>query len=356
MFSITDEHHMQHALALGRRMRGATGTRPAVGCVIVRDGIVVGVGSTGEGGIPHAEAAALAVAGEAARGATAYVTLEPCSHHGATPPCADALVAAGVARVVVAIADPDPRVDGKGLKRLREAGIAVETGLLAKAALRELDGFLSRMTKGRPAVTLKMAVSADGMIARAPGQRTAISGEAANARTHLMRARSDAIMVGANTVRVDDPSLTCRLPGLEHRTPIAVVVDGRLAIPASTRLVAHARQRPLIILTSEDAENANLAASGAEIIRCGVAAPFRIGLSDGLMQLGRRGINTLLVEGGANLARSLLDEGMIDRIVLIASRIPLGPQGVNAGLDVNAFRRVEQETLGEDTLTIYEKA
>jgi diaminohydroxyphosphoribosylaminopyrimidine deaminase/5-amino-6-(5-phosphoribosylamino)uracil reductase len=356
MFSTTDEHHMQHALALGRRALGTTGSRPAVGCVIVRDGIVVGAGSTGEGGAPHAEAAALAAAGEAARAATAYVTLEPCSHHGATPPCADALVASGVARVIVAIADPDPRVDGRGLKRLREAGIAVETGLLAKAARRGLDGFLSRMTRGRPVVTLKMAVSADGMIARAPGERTAISGEPANARTHLMRARADAIMVGANTVRVDDPSLTCRLPGLEHRTPIAVVVDGRLSMPASAQLVAHAGQRPLMILTSEDAENAGLTAGGAEIIRCDTTAPFRIRLSDCLMQLGRRGINSLLVEGGADLARCLADEDLIDRVVLIASRTPLGPQGVKAGLDVNAFRRVEQETLGEDTLTIYEKA
>ena len=347
---------MQHALALGRRTLGATGTRPAVGCVIVRDGIVVGAGSTGEGGAPHAEAAALAVAGEAARGATAYVTLEPCNHHGATAPCAEALIAAGVARVVVAIADPDPRVDGRGLKRLRDAGVAVETGLLAKAARRELDGFLSRITKGRPAVTLKLAVSADGMIAKAVGERTAISGEAANARTHLMRSRSDAIMVGANTVRVDDPSLTCRLPGLEHRTPIAVVVDGRLAITASSQLVVHARQRPLLILTSGEAVNADLVASGAEIIRCGAPAPYRIRLSDGLMQLGRLGINSLLVEGGADLARSLADEGLVDRIVLIASRVPLGPQGVKAGLDINAFRRVDQETLGEDTLTIYEKA
>ena len=347
---------MQHALTLGRRALGTTGSRPAVGCVIVRDGIVVGAGSTGEGGAPHAEAVALAVAGEGARGANVYVTLEPCSHHGATPPCADALVASGVARVVVAIADPDPRVDGRGLKRLHEAGIAVETGLLAKVARRELDGFLSRMTKGRPAVTLKMAVSADGMIARAPGERTAISGEQANARTHLMRARSDAIMVGANTVRVDDPSLTCRLPGLEHRTPIAVVVDGRLSIPASSQLVTHARQRPLLILTSEDAENADLAANGVEIIRCDAMAPFRIRPSEGLLRLGQRGINSVMVEGGADLARSLADEDLIDRVVLIASRMPLGPQGVKAGIDVNAFRRVEQETLGEDTLTIYEKA
>ena len=353
---MTDDDHMRHALALGRRALGATGARPAVGCVIVRDGNIVGVGSTGEGGAPHAEAAALAMSGTAARGATAFVTLEPCSHHGRTPPCADALVEAGVARVVVALRDPDPRVDGRGLARLRDAGISVECGLHSDLARRDLAGFLMRMTRGRPEVTLKMAVSADGMIAEAPGRRTAISGERANVRTHLLRARSDAIMVGANTVRVDDPSLTCRLPGLEQRTPIAIVVDGKLSIPPSSRLVLNARHRPLLILAAQDAENAELAASGAEIIRCGVTAASRIRLAEGLDRLGQRGINTLLVEGGAELARALAAEDLIDRIVLITGRVRLGPQGVPAGLTINAFRPVEEETLGEDMLTLYERA
>jgi diaminohydroxyphosphoribosylaminopyrimidine deaminase/5-amino-6-(5-phosphoribosylamino)uracil reductase len=353
---MDDIGHMRHALRLGRRTMGATGKNPAVGCVLVKDGRVLAAGWTAEGGMPHAEVRALEAAGAAALGATAYVTLEPCCHHGRTGPCADALIRAGIARVVTAIEDPDPRVQGRGHARLKEAGVSVETGLLAQEARRDLAGFVSRMTRSRPHVLLKLAFSADGMIAAAPGLRTAITGEAANARTHLMRAQSDAIMVGVNTVRTDDPTLTCRLPGLEHRSPLPVIVDGSSSTPLASRLVAAARSRPLIILTSAQAGGGDeLARSGAELVRCPESAPGRIDLRCGLEELARRGMNRLLVEGGADLARQLMVAGLVDELALFVSPKMLGGEGVSVDLDLNAFRRTSEETLGKDVLKHYEK-
>jgi diaminohydroxyphosphoribosylaminopyrimidine deaminase/5-amino-6-(5-phosphoribosylamino)uracil reductase len=353
---MDDIDHMRHALTLGRRSMGATGKNPAVGCVLVKDGRVLATGWTGEGGIPHAETRALGAAGEAARGATAYVTLEPCCHHGRTAPCTDALIEAGVARVVTAIEDPDPRVGGRGHARLRKAGIEVETGLLAEEARRDLAGFLSRITRHRPHVVLKLALSADGMIASAPGRRTAITGEEANARTHLMRAKADAVMVGVNTVKTDDPSLTCRLPGLEHRSPVPVIVDGSLSTPLSSRLVAAARKRSLIILIAAPTHaGSDLAGAGAELIRCPGTASGRIDLRRGLEELARRGINRLLVEGGANLAGQLVSDGLVDELALFTSPRALGAQGVRAGLDLNSFRKTSEETLGKDVLSHYER-
>lgn len=353
---MDDIDHMRHALRLGRRTLGATGKNPAVGCVLVKDGRVLATGWTAEGGIPHAEVRALEAAGTAAHGATAYVTLEPCCHHGRTGPCADALVTAGIARVVTAIEDPDPRVQGRGHARLREAGIAVETGLLAEKARRDLAGFVSRMTRARPHVLLKLALSADGMIASAPGLRTAITGEAANARTQLMRAQSDAIMVGVNTVRTDDPALTCRLPGLEHRSPLPVIVDGSLSTPLASRLVTAARSRPLIVLTAaNDRAGSELATTGAELVHCPESAPGRIDLRCGMEELAKRGMNRVLVEGGADLARQLVGAGLVDEIALFVSPKVLGSEGVRADLDLNSFRRTAEETLGKDVLKHYEK-
>jgi diaminohydroxyphosphoribosylaminopyrimidine deaminase/5-amino-6-(5-phosphoribosylamino)uracil reductase len=353
---MEDFDHMHHALRLGRRTMGATGKNPAVGCVLVKDGRILAAGWTAEGGVPHAEVRALEMAGAAARGATAYVSLEPCCHHGRTAPCTDALIRAGIARVVTAIEDPDPRVRGKGHARLRDAGVAVETGLLAQEARRDLAGFMSRITRQRPHVLLKLALSADGMIASAPGLRTAITGEEANARTHLMRAQADAIMVGANTVKTDDPSLTCRLPGLEHRSPRPVIVDGSLSTPLAARLVASARSRSLIILTVADAEGGKeLARAGAELIPCREWEPGRIDLRSGLDELARRGINRLLVEGGADLARQLAGEGLLDELALFVSHRTLGGQGLRADLDLNSFRMSAEETLGKDVLRHYEK-
>jgi diaminohydroxyphosphoribosylaminopyrimidine deaminase / 5-amino-6-(5-phosphoribosylamino)uracil reductase len=353
---MDDLDHMRHALALGRRTMGATGKNPAVGCVLVKESCVVGVGWTEEGGVPHAETRALAMAGDRAAGATAYVSLEPCSHRGRTSPCANALVDAGVTRVVTAIEDPDPRVRGKGHGMLREAGLKVENGILEKEARRDLAGFFSRLMRGRPYVILKLALSSDGMIAAAPGRRTAITGEEANLRTHLMRAQSDAIMVGVGTVKTDDPSLTCRLPGLEHRSPIAVIVDGGLSTPGASKLVTNARHRPLIILTAAVSKARDeIANRGIELIRCRETAAGRIDLAHGLEQLGKRGINRLLVEGGANVAGQLIEGGLVDEMTLFKSATSLGNQGVPANLDLDGFEQTNEEELGQDLLIHYEK-
>src|SRR5215475_6368773 len=233
---------MQAALALARRGLGAVWPNPAVGCVIVKDGRVVGRGWTQPGGRPHGETEALRRAGPAARGATAYVSLEPCCHWGRTPPCVDALIAAGIQRVVVALEDPDPRVAGGGLRRLRAAGLTVETGLCAAEAAEVNAGFLCHRSLGRPLVTLKLATSLDGRIATRRGESRWISGSLARDRAHALRASHDAITVGVQTVLADDPQLTCRLPGLNDRSPVRVVIDRHLRIPPAARLIADARQ------------------------------------------------------------------------------------------------------------------
>lgn len=321
---------MDYALRLGRRALGTTAENPNVGCVIVKDGRLLGVGWTQPGGRPHAETVALAMAGLAARGATAYVTLEPCAHHGRTGPCAEALAASGIARVVTALEDPDPRVSGGGHAILRRAGISVETGLGADEARRDMAGFLTRITKKRPQVILKMALSADHKIAGGVGQRTAISGPEAKARVHLLRAQSDAILVGLGTVLADDPELTCRLPGLEARSPVPFVLSRSGDLPPGS----------------------HLARRGAEVLRGSVP--------DVLADLGARGINRLMVEGGARVARSFLEAGLVDQFHLIRASGTLGPQGVDAlaGLTLDQalqpFAVIEQEKLGSDLLTVYE--
>src|ERR1700691_1530903 len=227
---------MALALTLGRRGLGRTWPHPAVGAVIVKNGMIVGRGWTQPGGRPHAEVEALRRAGAAARGATMYVTLEPCSHHGKTPPCADAIIAAGIARVVSALEDPNPEVAGAGHARLRAAGIAVEVGLGAAEARRAHAGHIRRMRDGRPHVLLKLAVSADGKAGAAGRRPLAITGEPARERVHLMRAQSDAIMIGIGTALADDPLLTCRLPRMEKDSPVRVVLDGELRLPVGSRL------------------------------------------------------------------------------------------------------------------------
>ncbi len=325
-----DARWMDYALRLGRRALGTTLENPNVGCVIVRDNRVVGVGWTRPGGRPHAETEALHMAGQEARGATAYVTLEPCAHHGRTPPCAEALASAGIARVVTAVEDPDPRVSGGGHAILRAAGLQVDIGLREEAARRDMAGFLTRMTKKRPYVVLKLAVSADDKIAAGAGQRTAISGPEAKARVHLLRALCDAILVGMGTVLADDPELTCRLPGLEGRSPKPFVLSRKRDLPS----------------------NSNLGRSGAEVLRGSPA--------DVAFEFGRRGINRLMVEGGAQVARSFLEAGLVDEFHVIRAAATLGPAGVDAlaGLAMDRallpFGVREQEKLGSDVLTVYE--
>jgi diaminohydroxyphosphoribosylaminopyrimidine deaminase/5-amino-6-(5-phosphoribosylamino)uracil reductase len=364
-----DQRFMELALALGRRGQGRTWPNPAVGAVVVRDGVIVGRGWTQPGGRPHAEPVALARAGEAARGATIYVTLEPCSHVGKSPPCADAIIAAGIARVVSAIEDPNPDVAGQGHERLRAAGITVNIGLGAAEAARDHAGHFRRVRDKRPHVILKLAVSSDDKIAAQGHKPVAISGEAARARMHLLRAQCDAILVGIGTVLADDPLLTCRLPGMEARSPVRVVLDRSLRIPGTSRLVHSARETPLWVMTSTLAEAPaamKLGAAGAQVMRVADATTPIPGLDlpAVLRALAEKGITRLLVEGGARVASSLVSAGLVDEVWLLRGPDPIGADGV-AALDAlplavltgsPAFKLRASEKLQRDTLTIYERA
>lgn len=351
-----DTAHMLHALMLARRSLGQTAPNPAVGCVIVKDGIIVGRGRTAKGGRPHAETEALKQAGEAARGATAYVTLEPCSHHGKTPPCADALVAAGISRVVVAVGDPDPRVNGRGIERLRTAGIEVITGV-CEAETADLNaGFFLKVRENRPLVTLKIAQSADGFTATAPGTSPWITGGEARRFGHLMRAQNDAILVGIETVLADDPMLDCRLPGLEDRSPVRVVLDSRLRLPETAKLAQTAGRIPTLLYTTARSGGEALAALGVTLIRLGTDARPDLGMV--LADLAGRGVTRLLVEGGATVHEAFLSAGLADRLAVFTSPSLLGPDGrkpvpalvaVTAG-DAPRFVVTSRRALGPDIL------
>lgn len=360
-----DRRFMQMALTLGRRGQGRTWPNPAVGAVIVRDGVVVGRGWTQPGGRPHAEVEALRRAGDQARGATLYVTLEPCSHVGKSPPCADALIAAGIVRAVSAMEDPNPQVAGQGHQRLRTAGIGVDVGLCGDEAAHDHAGHIRRIRDARPHVILKLAVSSDDRIGL-PGRPVAITGEAARSRVHLLRAQCDAILVGIGTVLADDPELTCRLPGMTARSPVRVVLDRALRLSGSSKLVHSARQTPLWVMTSETAEAAaamKLGAAGAQIVRLPVTAATGLDLPAVLHELAARGITRLLVEGGARVASSCVAEGLVDEVWLLRGPDAIGEGGIDA-LDAMplsaitgspAFRLRGSEVLGQDTLTIYER-
>ncbi len=340
---------MELALEEGLKNRGATDENPSVGCVLVKEGEVLASAVTAEGGRPHAEPQALENAGAAARGATAYVTLEPCAHHGKTPPCCEAFIAAGVARVVTALEDPDPRTAGKGHEALRTAGIEVQTGVLGEKARKYLAGFLSRVERGSPYVVLKMAQSADGKIAGAPGTQTQITGEEARVYVHHLRAQSDAIMIGAETARVDDPALTCRLEGLEHRSPIRVIVT---ADPDSVSDLSMMKTRDEVdvwVMTN---------AEGKNILKVSALPDGGLDLAQGLELLAMRGINQLMVEGGARLAKSLLMAGLIDEIHAITAPCTLGEDGVASpieSIDEDVYTLDHTEVLGEDRLNVYVK-
>jgi len=337
MSAPADPRFMAAALALAGRGLGAVWPNPAVGCVIVRDGVVVGRGWTQPGGRPHAETEALARAGEAARGATAYVSLEPCSHHGKTPPCAEALIAAGIKRCVVACQDPDPRVSGAGLARLRAAGIETELGQMAAEALALNRGFFLRVERRRPLVTLKLATSLDGRIATHGGHSQWITGATARAWGHGLRARHDAILVGVGTAQADDPELTCRLPGLERRSPLRVVADSHLSLSLTSKLVQGAGRVPLWIACRGDADHARLKAfadCGAVLLTVDQGAPGTIDAGALLTALAGRGITRVLVEGGSRLAGSLLRAGLVDRLEWFRAPLLIGGDGLAA---VSAF-------------------
>lgn len=360
-----DRRFMQLALTLGRRGLGRTAPNPAVGAVIVKDGVIVGRGWTQAGGRPHAEPEALARAGDAARGATLYVTLEPCSHVGKSPPCADAIVAAGISRVVSAIEDPNPEVAGQGHAKLRAAGVAVDVGLCAEDAARDHAGHFRRVRDGRPHIILKLAVSSDGMIGAAGGKPVAITGEAARTRVHLLRAQCDAVLVGIGTALADDPLLTCRLPGMAERSPARVVLDAALRLPGNSKLVHSAREVPLWVMTSDIAEAsaaAKLGAAGARILRV-KTGESGLDLHDMLRVLAAEGVTRLMVEGGARVAASFVEAGLADEVWLLRGPNPVGADGVAAlgALPLSAItqspalRIRASEALENDTLTIYER-
>jgi diaminohydroxyphosphoribosylaminopyrimidine deaminase/5-amino-6-(5-phosphoribosylamino)uracil reductase len=363
---MNDTGHMRAALTLARRGLGAVWPNPAVGCVIVRDGHVVGRGWTQPGGRPHGETEALARAGEAARGATAYVSLEPCCHWGKTPPCTDALIAAGIARVVVPIEDPDPRVSGEGIARLRAAGIAVEIGICAAEASELNAGFLTRMREGRPLVTAKLATTLDGRIATHSGESRWITGDLARDRAHALRANHDAVMVGSGTAISDDPLLTCRLPGLEHRSPVRIIVDSRLRLPLTARVVAEARQVPtwIIALREGDAlRQQTFRDCGVELVEVGADEGVGVDMAEALQALGTRGLTRVLVEGGGMLVASLVRAGLIDRLAWFRAPRLIGGDGIPAvagfGLeklgDSPAFVRTALIGAGEDVLETYRR-
>jgi diaminohydroxyphosphoribosylaminopyrimidine deaminase/5-amino-6-(5-phosphoribosylamino)uracil reductase len=365
-----DARFMAVALALGRRGLGNAWPNPAVGAVVARDGpagpVIVGRGWTQPGGRPHAETEALARAGAAAQGATLYVTLEPCSHHGKTPPCAEAIIAAGIARVVAPLEDPNPEVAGRGHGRLRAAGITVDVGVGADQARRDHAGHIRRMREGRPQVTLKLAVSADGKAGLAGRKPAAITSEAARDRVHLMRAMHDAILIGIGTALADDPALTCRLPGMARRSPVRIVLDATLRLPLQSQLVHTANQIPVWVLTDISADRAReeaLRRFGVDVVRL-PASGGRLDLTAVLRSLAMRGITRLMVEGGPIVAAAFIDADLVDEAALFRGDGVVGPEGIDAieGHALDALtgsprlRRIGQETIGADRLETFERA
>lgn len=359
----SDPAHMGAALALGRRGLGTTWPNPSVGCVIVRDGRVVGRGWTSAGGRPHAEVNALAMAGGLARGATAYVTLEPCCHWGRSPPCTDALIAAGIAQVVVGTGDPDPRVNGQGIARLRDAGIGVETSVLEAEARDLLAGFASRVTIGRPMVTLKLASTLDGRIATRTGQSQWITGTPARRLTHALRGRHDAVMVGVGTVLADNPELTCRIDGFRPTPVVRVIADSHLRTPLTMRLVTTAAETPswfLVCEGTDPARRAAFASAGVRLIDV-PGASAGVDLTAAMAALGTAGLTRVLVEGGGQIAAALLRSDLVDRIAWFHAPSIMGGDGWPAvqafGVEtldhMPRFRRHCELVIGDDMLTEY---
>jgi len=340
---------MALAIQLGARGLGRVWPNPAVGCVIAQGGRIVGRGWTQDGGRPHAEPVALAQAGAAACGATAYVSLEPCSHHGKTPPCAEALVAAGIARVVTALEDPDPRVSGRGHSLLQAAGIEVVTGVLAAEAAAVQAGFLSRIRLGRPMVTLKLATSFDGRIATASGESRWITGEGARHLVHAMRARHDAVLVGGGTLRTDDPLLTVRGMGA-LRQPVRIVASAGLNLPLG-RLAGSVPEGPVWLLHGGGAPVAARAAWEAAGARLLPVALGGGGLDPAamLLALGQAGLTRVFCEGGGQLAAALLAAGLVDEVIGFTAGLALGAGGLPSlgALPEGALAEAPRFTLAE---------
>jgi diaminohydroxyphosphoribosylaminopyrimidine deaminase/5-amino-6-(5-phosphoribosylamino)uracil reductase len=356
------------ALGLAARGIGRVWPNPAVGCVLVHDKTdsVIGRGWTQPGGRPHAETEAIAQAGDAVKGATAYVTLEPCAHHGKTAPCAEALVKAGVARVISAIEDPDPRVSGEGHAMLREAGVDVSTGVMADEARALNRGFFTRVALGRPMFTLKTATTLDGRIATRGRDSKWITGPAAREKGHMLRAEHDAVLTSHGTVIADDPMMNCRVAGLEGRSPIRIVVDGALQTPLTAQVVRTARDVPTWIITRKGAESARveaLSALGVEVFEVEEDGNGRPDMVEAAQLLGAKGLTRVLVEAGGIFAATLVKADLIDAIAWFRAAKLIGGDGIPAvgdlalpGIDsIIGFDRVAVASLGEDVLETYSK-
>jgi diaminohydroxyphosphoribosylaminopyrimidine deaminase/5-amino-6-(5-phosphoribosylamino)uracil reductase len=348
-----DDWLMQAALAAGRRNLGMTWPNPAVGAVVVRETgqgpLILAHAGTAKGGRPHAEPQALDEAGEAARGATLYVTLEPCSHYGRTPPCVDAIQAAGISRVVAAIEDPDIRVAGRGFAFLRSHGIEVTTGVGIEEARLAHAGHIRRVTLGRPHIMLKLAVSADGKAGLAGRRPVAITGEAARRQVHLMRATHDAVITGIGTVLSDDPQLTCRLPGMLDRSPVRVVLDSRLRLPLASALVATHETAPLWLIAAEDApadRETTLSEIGVEVMRVRRRPNGGLDLHEAVHLLAMRGITRLMVEAGPRVAAAFVQDGLVDEADIFTAPATLGTDAIDAlhGLPLSALEAYLSET------------
>lgn len=357
--------HMRAALAQAKRGLGTTWPNPSVGCVLTRDGRVVGRGYTGPGGTPHAESTALSIAGEAARGATAYVTLEPCCHWGRTPPCAEALIQAGVVRVVIAAFDPDKRVDRRGAARLRDAGIAVEQGLLEQEATEDLAGFFMRVVQHRPLVTLKLATTLDGKIATGTGESQWITGPEARRMAHILRGQHDAVLAGVGTVVADDPELSCRIPGFRAFSLTRVIIDSHLRTPLISKLAKTAKEAPLWLVVRDGCDPARVdgfAGLGANVFRV-ASGDAGVDLTDTMRVLAQAGLTRVLVEGGGQVAASFIRAGLVDRIAWFHAPGIMGGDGWPAvqgfGIEKLAmmprFVRYRVTTLGSDTLTEFKR-
>lgn len=361
-----DQHFMHHAIAIANMAIGTTAPNPTVACVIVKDGKIIASAHTAKNGRPHAETIALSDAGENADGATAYVTLEPCSHYGKTSPCALALIESGVKRVVIATTDPFPQVNGNGITMLKDAGIEVTTGIYEKEARQQNEGFFSIQEKKRPFVTLKTATSFDGKIALKDGTSKWITGEQSRSYVHLMRARNDAIVTGIATVIADDPAFTCRLPGMGDRSPVRVILDTNLSIPTTCQLVQTANITPSWVVTLEKTITSQpdkvkfLEESGVKLIAVRPASNGKICMDDAMFQLGKNGINTIMIEAGKSINTAALHLGLVDRIAWFRAPLIIGNEGIPAFsnmqlqtlVDASNFTIVSSRNIGNDTLQI----
>lgn len=357
-----DEAIMGAALSLAARGLGRTRPNPSVGCILTHGKRIIARARTSDAGRPHAERRALEIAGPNAKGATAYVTLEPCSHHGATPPCAEVLINAGIARCVIALEDPDPRVSGRGTQMLRDAGIDVATGICEADARQLLSGYLTRQRLGRPEIALKLATTLDGRIATASGESRWITGPSARRLVHQMRGAADAVMIGSGTALADDPMLDVRDMGPVPQ-PIRVVVDTQLRIPATSRLALSADRQPVWVLHGSDADGAILEHSAVTCISVPTGPNGSVSLAEAMQELGKRGISSVLCEGGAGLGAGLLREGLVDRIALFTAGKAIGGEGIPAlgelGLrslsDAPSFTLEGVRPVGEDTLSLWQR-